>query len=175
MVAGGDPVQIAALKGLAAGSINVLLSAVQHAAWPGPAVVVSAGLVGFLGYGTSLVLFVLALRLLGSARTGAYFSTAPFMGALAAAVALREPLGGRTLLAAVLMGTGVWLHLTERHHHEHQHEALAHTHAHVHDAHHQHAHPPGTPTGEPHSHAHVHEPLRHSHPHFPDLHHRHHH
>lgn len=175
MVSGGDPVQIAAIKGLAAGSINVLLATVQQASWPGPAVVVSAGIVGFLGYGTSLVLFVLALRTLGSARTGAYFSTAPFMGAIAAAVALREPLSARTLLAAILMGTGVWLHLTERHHHEHQHEALEHTHAHVHDEHHQHAHPPGTPTGEPHSHAHVHEPLRHSHPHFPDLHHRHHH
>jgi drug/metabolite transporter (DMT)-like permease len=173
MVAGGDPVQIAALKGLTAGSINILLATGQQAAWPGPKVMISAGVVGFLGYGTSLVLFVLALRLLGSAR--AYFSTAPFMGAIAAAVALREPLGGRSLLAAVLMGIGVWLHLTERHHHEHQHEALEHTHAHVHDEHHQHAHPPGTPTGEPHSHAHVHEPLRHSHPHFPDLHHRHHH
>jgi drug/metabolite transporter (DMT)-like permease len=174
MVSGGDPLQIAALKGLAAGSINVVL-AVQHAPWPRPTVIASAGLVGFLGYGTSLVLFVLALRLLGSARTGAYFSTAPFMGAIAAAVTLREPLNGRTLLAAILMGTGVGLHLTERHHHEHQHETLGHTHAHVHDEHHQHSHPPGTPPGEPHSHPHVHEPLRHSHPHFPDLHHRHHH
>ena len=175
MVSGGDPVQIAALKGLAAGSINVLLAAAQQVVWPGPGVIGSAALVGFLGYGTSLVLFVLALRLLGTARTGAYFSTAPFMGAIAAAVVLREPLSARTLLAAILMGTGVWLHLTERHHHEHQHEALEHTHAHVHDEHHRHVHPPGTPPGEPHSHAHVHEPLRHSHPHFPDLHHRHHH
>jgi len=175
MVSGGDPLQIAALKGLAAGSINVLLATAQQAPWPRPAVIVSTGVVGFLGYGTSLVLFVLALRVLGSARTGAYFSTAPFVGAIAAAVALREPLNGRTFLAAILMGTGVWLHLTERHHHEHQHEALEHTHAHVHDEHHRHSHAPGTPPGEPHSHAHVHEPLRHSHPHFPDLHHRHHH
>jgi drug/metabolite transporter (DMT)-like permease len=175
MVSGGDPLQIAALKGVVAGAINLGLAAIQHAPWPAPAAVLAAGIVGFLGYGTSLVLFVLALRRLGSARTGAYFSTAPFVGAIAAAVALHEPLYRRTVLAAVLMGTGVWLHLTERHEHEHQHEALEHTHAHVHDEHHQHAHPPGTPTGEPHSHAHVHEPLRHSHPHFPDLHHRHHH
>ena len=140
-----------------------------------PAAIVSAGVVGFLGYGTSLVLFVLALRLLGSARTGAYFSTAPFIGAIAAAVALHDPLDGRIFLAAILMAAGVWLHLTERHDHEHQHEALEHTHAHVHDEHHRHAHGPGIPAGEPHSHPHQHEPLRHSHPHFPDLHHRHHH
>ena len=175
MVSGGDPLQIAALKGLAAGSLNVLLAATRSASWPTPTAVLGAGLVGFLGYGTSLVLFVLALRLLGTARTGAYFSTAPFVGALAGALALREPLTERIFLAAILMGVGVWLHLTERHAHEHEHEALEHTHAHVHDAHHQHPHAPGTPSGEPHSHPHVHAPLRHSHPHFPDLHHRHHH
>jgi drug/metabolite transporter (DMT)-like permease len=175
MVSGGDPLQIAALKGVAAGTINVVLAIAQQAPWPGPAAMLTAGIVGVLGYGTSLVLFVLALRRLGSARTGAYFSTAPFVGALAAAVVLEEPLHWRTLIAAILMGAGVWLHLSERHEHEHQHEALEHTHAHIHDEHHRHPHAPGTPSGEPHSHAHVHEPLRHRHPHFPDLHHRHHH
>jgi drug/metabolite transporter (DMT)-like permease len=175
MVSGGDPLQIASVKGLVAGSINVLLAVVQQAPWPSPAAILGAGLVGLLGYGTSLVMFVLALRLLGAARTAAYFSTAPFVGAVAGALALHEPLTWRISLAAVLMGAGVWLHLTERHDHEHQHEAFEHTHAHLHDEHHQHAHAPGIPTGEPHSHPHVHAPLRHSHPHFPDLHHRHHH
>ncbi len=174
-VSGGDPLQIAALKGIVAGSVNVLLAMVQQAPWPTPAAMVGAGVVGFLGYGTSLVLFVLALRLLGAARTGAYFSTAPFVGAIAGALVLHEPLTWRIFLAAVLMGAGVWLHLTERHDHEHQHEPLEHTHAHIHDEHHQHPHAPGAPLGEPHSHVHLHEPLRHSHPHFPDLHHRHHH
>ncbi len=175
MASGGDPLQIAAVKGIAAGSINVMLAAVQQAPWPAPAAILGAGVVGFLGYGTSLVLFVLALRLLGTARTGAYFSTAPFVGAVAGAIALQESLTWRTFLAAVLMGAGVWLHLAERHEHEHQHEVFEHTHAHLHDEHHQHGHDPGTALGEPHSHAHVHAPLRHSHPHFPDLHHRHHH
>lgn len=172
-VSGGDPLQIAALKGIAAGLINVLLAVVQQAPWPSSAAILGAGVVGFLGYGTSLVLFVLALRLLGTARTGAYFSTAPFVGALAGALALHEPLTWPTFLAGSLMGAGVWLHLTERHDHGHDHEVFEHSHAHVHDEHHQHAHNSGTPPGEPHSHPHVHGPLRHSHPHFPDLHHRH--
>jgi drug/metabolite transporter (DMT)-like permease len=175
MVSGGDPLQITALKGLAAGSINVLLAVVQQAPWPTPATIGGAAFVGFLGYGTSLVCFVLALRLLGAARTGAYFSTAPFVGAIAGAVVLHEPLTWPTFLAAALMGVGVCLHLTERHEHEHQHDALEHTHAHVHDEHHQHSHVSGTPPDEPHSHTHLHAPLRHGHPHFPDLHHRHHH
>jgi drug/metabolite transporter (DMT)-like permease len=175
MVSGGDPVQIATLKGAAAGSINVLLALVGRASWPAPAAALGAGVVGFLGYGTSLVLFVLALRLLGAARTGAYFSTAPFVGALAGVLLLQEPLTARLLLAAALMATGVWLHLTEHHEHEHRHEAIVHTHRHWHDEHHRHPHAPGTTAGEPHSHEHTHAPLRHRHLHFPDQHHRHHH
>ncbi len=170
---GGDPLQIAALKGVVAGSINVLLAVIQQAPWPAFSAILGAGVVGFLGYGTSLVFFVLALRLLGSARTGAYFSTAPFVGAIAGALALHEQLTWQTLVAGGLMAAGVWLHLTERHDHEHDHAAIEHSHAHVHDEHHRHAHDPGTPPGEPHSHLHVHGPLRHRHPHFPDLHHRH--
>ena len=50
-----------------------------------------SGVVGFLGYGVSLALFVMALRDLGTARTGAYFSTAPFIGAVVAVMFLREP------------------------------------------------------------------------------------
>ena len=84
-VSGRDPLQIAALKGIAAGSTNVLLAVVQEAPWPAPAAILDAGLVRFLGYGMSLVLFVLGLRFLGAARTGAYFSTAPFVGAIAGA------------------------------------------------------------------------------------------
>lgn len=175
MVSGGDPVQIAALKGLAAGSINVVLALSRGASWPAPGAALGAAVVGFLGYGTSLVLFVLSLRLLGTARTGAYFSTAPFVGALASVLALGESLTLPILVATVTMGAGVWLHLTEGHEHLHLHEELEHAHVHRHDEHHQHEHLPGISPDEPHSHAHRHVPMRHSHPHYPDLHHRHHH
>ena len=112
----------------------------------------AAGVVGFLGYGVSLALFVLALRHLGTARTGAYFSLAPFVGAVLAVVLLGEPLTMRLLVAGGLMALGLWLHLAERHEHEHAHGALAHEHRHTHDDHHRHAHGPGAPPGEPHSH-----------------------
>jgi ABC-type nickel/cobalt efflux system permease component RcnA len=113
------------------------------------------------------------LRDLGTARTGAYFSVAPFLGVAVSLTLLREPLEARLIVAALLMIAGVWLHLTERHEHAHRHEALAHAHPHVHDAHHQHEHAPGVDPREPHTHPHVHEPLAHSHPHYPDIHHRH--
>jgi drug/metabolite transporter (DMT)-like permease len=168
-----DPVEIAMLKGLAAGSVNLVLALLAGAALPAPGIVAAAALIGFFGYGVSLVLFVLGLRNLGAARTGAYFSTAPFLGALLAVLLLGEPLTVQLLAAGLLMAAGVYIHLTEAHEHEHAHEALEHAHRHVHDAHHQHAHAPGDPAGEPHAHPHRHLPLVHKHPHYPDLHHRH--
>jgi drug/metabolite transporter (DMT)-like permease len=174
-VSGGDVMQIAALKGLVAGAINVVLALGRGAAWPAPAVVVGAAVVGLVGYGTSLALFVGALRHLGAGRTGAYFSTAPFVGAVGGVLVLGEAVTTPLLAGATLMAAGVWLHLAERHEHEHEHEhtALEHDHLHRHDAHHQHDHGPGVPAGEPHSHPHAHATLRHRHPHYPDLHHRH--
>jgi len=168
-----DPVQIAAIKGVVAGAVNLALALANGAQLPAAPGIAAAGVVGFFGYGVSLVLFVLALRALGTARTGAYFSTAPFIGAALSLILFREPLTVQLGAAAVLMAAGVYLHLSERHEHEHSHEALNHEHRHVHDEHHQHAHGPNDPPGEPHSHWHRHAPLRHKHPHYPDLHHRH--
>jgi drug/metabolite transporter (DMT)-like permease len=168
-----DPIHIAAVKGLAAGSVNFLLAFYQGARLPGAAELLAAGAVGFVGYGVSIVLFVLALRHLGTARTGAYFATAPFIGAAVALVLLSEPMTARLAIAGLLMGAGVWLHLTERHEHLHVHETLEHEHRHVHDEHHRHEHDRETESEEPHSHRHRHERLTHSHGHYPDLHHRH--
>jgi drug/metabolite transporter (DMT)-like permease len=170
-----DPVQITAIKGVVAGLANLVLALSRGAHLPHAPQIGAAAAVGLLGYGVSLVLFVLALRQLGAARTGAYFSTAPFIGASLSIVIFREPISLQLVLAAVLMGVGVWLHLSENHEHEHAHEALEHEHRHVHDAHHQHDHAADDPPGEPHTHRHRHEPLSHAHPHYPDLHHRHHH
>jgi drug/metabolite transporter (DMT)-like permease len=172
-LAKADPVQIAALKGLAAGSVNVALALAVHARLPSVETAAAAAAVGFFAYGVSLALYVLGLRHLGAARTAAYFSTAPFIGSALAVGLLSEPLTARLLGAGALMGVGLYLHLTERHQHLHEHGALEHAHRHVHDEHHQHEHTPSDPPGEPHSHAHRHEPLTHSHPHYPDLHHRH--
>jgi drug/metabolite transporter (DMT)-like permease len=172
-LAAADPLQIAATKGLVAGLVNLTLGLLQGAPWPGAGAALAAGAVGFAGYGVSLALFVLAMRHLGTARTSAYFSTAPFIGALLAVALLGEAVTASLALAAALMALGLFFHLAERHEHLHEHAALTHEHSHRHDAHHRHPHGAGDPPGEPHSHVHSHEPLRHRHPHYPDLHHRH--
>lgn len=172
-VSASDALFLAGIKGLVAGTVNTGLGLLLGAHLPALIVLAPTLLVGLLGYGVSLVLFVLALRGLGSARTGAYFSTAPFLGAAIAILVLGEPVTATFWVAAALMAVGVWIHLTEHHAHEHQHEALAHAHPHVHDDHHQHSHDFPWDGVEPHVHPHQHEPLRHSHAHFPDIHHRH--
>jgi drug/metabolite transporter (DMT)-like permease len=175
-VSAGDPVQVAMLKGLTAGSVNTVLALSLGAQWPDGLRVAAALGLGFLSYGVSLTLFVLALRHLGTARTGAYFAAAPFVGAAVAIVMFRDPVTGFFLAGATLMGLGVWLHLSEHHEHEHTHDGMQHTHAHVHDDHHRHGHGPADPQvtdPRPHTHPHRHQRLTHTHTHYPDIHHRH--
>ncbi len=168
-----DAAWIATIKGLAAGGTNLALALALGAAWPPAPVLGGALLVGFLAYGVSLALFVVGLRHLGTARTGAYFSVAPFFGALVAVLGLGEPVTLPLLLAGALMAWGIWLHLSEQHEHEHTHLAIEHEHEHTHDLHHQHAHAPPLAPGAAHTHAHRHLPITHRHAHFPDAHHSH--
>jgi drug/metabolite transporter (DMT)-like permease len=172
-ISGGDAVALAALKGAVAGATNIGLAAAIGARLPAPGAIAVVSLVGLFGYGLSLVLFIMALRDLGTARTSAYFSIAPFFGATVALLMLGERPEPAFWVAAALMALGVWLHLTERHEHEHVHEPVTHAHEHVHDLHHRHDHAAGWDGREPHSHVHQHPRLRHRHPHYPDLHHRH--
>lgn len=172
-VSASDALFIASTKGLIAGGVNTTLALVLGASLPSVMTLGLSLLLGFVGYGLSLVCFVLALRGLGTARTGAYFSTAPFLGAAVALGLLGESATPAFWLAAAFMGLGVWLHLSERHAHEHTHEPVEHAHRHVHDEHHRHAHGADWDGREPHAHRHRHDALTHKHPHYPDIHHRH--
>lgn len=173
-VALADATFIAMCKGLAAGAVNVVLAmTVARAPWPATSLVAATMAVGFAAYGVSLALFVVALRGLGTARTGAYFSTAPFAGAAFSIALLGEPVTAGLVAGAVLMAAGVWLHLSERHEHGHTHVPTTHTHEHEHDEHHLHEHGASDPPGERHTHEHAHAAVTHSHAHYPDSHHRH--
>jgi drug/metabolite transporter (DMT)-like permease len=171
-----DATWIASVKGLVAGIVNLALALTIGDHLPSIPAMASAMLVGFLAYGVSLALFVVGLRHLGTARTGAYFSVAPFFGA-ALALASGEAITLRLLMAGLLMSLGVWLHLTEKHEHSHIHDAMDHEHEHAHDQHHQHEHPDqrgiDVSPGHKHTHRHHHASMEHAHAHFPDAHHRH--
>jgi len=164
---------IACVKGLVAGAVNLTIALLCGAAFPGVGLTLAAMATGLMGYGISLVLFVIALRHLGAARTSAYFSVAPLFGALLSLLVWPEMPPAMFWIAAALMALGVGLHARERHSHEHQHGYLEHAHRHHHDAHHQHTHDFPYTGDEPHSHPHVHLPLTHTHAHYPDAEHRH--
>jgi len=172
-VSAKDPVQISAIKGFTAGLVNLGLGLAAGGIVPASSYVAVALIVGFLSYGLSLVLYVLAMRELGTARTGAYFSLAPFVGAAVSLLVWPERITSVFVIAAGLMALGLWLHVTERHVHLHTHGPSTHTHRHIHDEHHQHEHAPGQDPQAPHTHEHTHERLVHSHAHYPDIHHRH--
>ena len=168
-----DAMMIAGLKGLLAGVFNTALALATGATLPARTVIERALLLGFAGYGLSLMLFVVALRTLGTARTSAYFSTAPLFGVALAFVLWPELPDATFWAAAGLMGLGLWLHLRERHAHEHTHLPLKHGHPHSHDEHHKHEHDFAWDGKEPHVHPHAHAVQTHTHVHFPDVHHRH--
>ena len=168
-----DPFVLASIKGLVAGSVNAVLAYAMGSGIPDVMPLAGAMLLGFVSYGLGLVLFIMALRLLGTARTGAYYGTAPFIGALAATVILGDTMTPILVMAGLLMAFGAWLHLSERHGHDHQHDVLDHDHRHSHDEHHQHGHGPDDSDEEPHAHPHRHLPMKHAHAHYPDIHHRH--
>jgi drug/metabolite transporter (DMT)-like permease len=172
LIAEGDPLLIVEVKGLVAGAVNVLLALASGQAPPSPGTIAFGLALGAVSYGTSLVLFILAMRELGAARAGAYFATAPFFGAAGGLILLGEPPTTSLLAAAALMALATWLLLHERHLHHHRHPTGMHAHVHVHDEHHQHSHE-GWEGPEPHSHPHATGPIEHEHPHTPDIHHDH--
>jgi drug/metabolite transporter (DMT)-like permease len=172
-VAANDAMFVACLKGLTAGACNTGLGLMTTPSLPPAGAIGSALVVGFVSYGVSLALFVVALRSLGTARTGAYFSVAPLFGVSIACVIWPQLPHATFWAAAALMAFGVWLHLRERHEHAHTHGPIAHRHVHAHDVHHRHAHDFPWDGSEPHVHPHRHEVVTHAHVHFPDIHHRH--
>jgi drug/metabolite transporter (DMT)-like permease len=168
-----DATWLAAVKGGVAGPVNLTLAFLLGATLPPVWSIAAAMGVGLLAYGVSLVLFIVAMRHVGTARAGAYFSVAPFFGAVLALL-LGEALTVPLVIAGVLMAVGVWLHVTERHEHEHTHEAITHDHWHRHDdGHHDHEHDAPIAPGVRHRHVHTHDAVTHSHEHYPDAHHRH--
>jgi drug/metabolite transporter (DMT)-like permease len=167
-----DPVAVTRVKTLVAGGVNVAAAMAMGDRLPGAMPLAGSLVTGFLGYGLSIVLHLLALRHIGTSRQAAYLATAPFIGAVASVPILGERLGWKDMAAGLVMAAGVSVLVRARHGHRHLHEAAVHDHAHIHDEHHEHPHREGLPPW-PHSHLHRHEPLAHDHPHHPDPHHRH--
>ncbi len=187
-ISGGDPFQISIIKGMTAGLTNLFISYYyMNISFPGYSSIIKSLITGFFGYGLSLLLFILALRQIGASRTGAYFSIAPFFGAIASIFIFKENPGCAFYISFILMAAGIYCHLSENHDHSHKHTYLCHEHVHSHDdMHHNHNHnymrhskfnyeyiEDNKIKNHVHSHFHEHQPVLHSHFHYPDIHHEH--
>jgi len=171
-VSEASPLAVVAVKGALGAGLTAIAAAAVGEPTPTLATVFALLALGGTSYGASLVVYLLAQRRLGAARTGSIFGLAPFVGAAVAFALGERDAGLLTAASAALFAIGLWVHAREPHAHTHFHPALAHDHAHRHDdGHHDHVHDP--PVRGTHSHPHEHAPLHHRHAHAPDLHHRH--
>jgi len=152
MLSSKSSVQITTIKGIFCGLGSLILAFVTGEKAPGFLWILAALLLGFVAYGLSINFYIKAQRDLGAAKTSAYYSVAPFLGAAFGMLILGERpgvrfYGGLTIMiaATVLMVRDT---ITLQHTHEHTH---IHTHAHRHgDLVHTHEH------AHTHSHSHIH-------------------
>ena len=104
-----DPLQIVLLKGIFSGAGSLIIGFATGervtVAWSVFAVLT----VGFVAYGLSIFFYVHAQRLLGAARTSAYYAAAPFIGTLLSLAIFREIPHYTYFIAFGLMAIGAWL------------------------------------------------------------------
>lgn len=104
-----DPLQIVLLKGIFSGlgslMIGLFLGERFALVWPIFAVLG----VGCVAYGLSIYYYVYAQRLLGAAKTSAYYAVAPFIGAILSLIIFGEIPGPHFFIALVFMAIGAWL------------------------------------------------------------------
>lgn len=104
-----DPLEVVLLKGIFSGlgsiAIGLCLGERVKTLWSVFAVLA----VGCVAYGMSIFFYVYAQRLLGAARTSAYYAVAPFIGALLSLVIFRDMPHYTYFIALGLMVIGAWL------------------------------------------------------------------
>lgn len=173
LIDGISPAYSTFVKGIVAGSSNLIIGITTQSLTAEPSVIGGGLILGAFAYGASIALYIAAAQRLGATRGQSLFATAPFIGVLLSVVLLGESLSMLQIIAALLLVGALFVMFRDRHAHEHSHEPMTHDHSHRHDdLHHDHPHEQTAQDGR-HSHPHEHLPTVHSHPHWPDLHHRH--
>ena len=108
-LSGKDPLVIVLLKGIFSGTGSLVIGLFLGER-PSSFVAVAATLaVGFVAYGLSIFFYVYAQRMLGAARTGAYYAVAPFIGTAMSLAIFRDPPPATFVAALILMMIGAAL------------------------------------------------------------------
>ena len=104
-----DPLQIVLIKGLFSGIGSIIIGLSMGETFVSWWSVVAVLAVGFVAYGLSIFFYVHAQRLLGAARTSAYYAIAPFIGVLLSLIILQEIPHYLFFIALCVMVVGAWL------------------------------------------------------------------
>ena len=130
-IASKNTYEIVVLKGFFSGAGALAIALIKGEVFPELKYVIPALCLGFVAYGLSIFLYVRAQNTLGAAKTSAYYSVAPFIGAFLSFVLLKEKLTGMYLIALAVMLAGTILVVMDTliriHVHSHQH-VFTHTH-----------------------------------------------
>jgi len=172
---GASPQTVTFVKGIVAGSVNLLIGCLIAGQGISFGNVIPAIVVGIFAYGISIVLYVTSAQNIGATRSQILFSTAPVWGVILSYLFVHESFQWVHVISIILLALAVIVTNLLSHKHIHMHVMMEHIHYHQHaDGHHTHLHEGETIPGRKwHSHLHTHDPLTHEHPHDPDLHHRH--
>jgi drug/metabolite transporter (DMT)-like permease len=169
---GASPQTVTFVKGIIAGSVNLLLGFIISNESIQIDFIGLALVVGVFSYGLSIMLYVNSAQNIGATRAQIMFSTAPVWGVILSYVFFDSSFQWVHIVSLFLLAGAIIVINLFSHKHIHTHKAMSHIHYHKHtDEHHSHSHA-GVNKGW-HSHYHTHEPITHDHPHDPDLHHRH--
>ncbi len=108
-----DPLILVSIKGLTAGLFSLGFSWVTRGSLPAPGSFLAGIGVGCISYGVSLVLFILSLKAMGAARTGAFFAVGPLAGALLSLIIFRSTFTWVMAVALVLTAAAIALVASE--------------------------------------------------------------
>ena len=104
-----DPLQIVLLKGIFSGIGSLIIGLYMGERTSSLWSIFAVLCIGFIAYGLSIYFYVYAQRLLGAARTSAYYAVAPFIATILSLIILREIPDITYYFALVLMIIGAWL------------------------------------------------------------------
>ena len=104
-----DPLQIVLLKGIFSGIGSLIIGLYMGERTSSLWSIFAVLCIGFIAYGLSIYFYVYAQRLLGAARTSAYYAVAPFIATILSLIILREIPDITYYFALVLMIIGALL------------------------------------------------------------------
>ena len=104
-----DPLQRVIVKGLCSGAGSLIIGLAIGEKIENNWYIIAAIVLGFVAYGLSIFTYVYAQRMIGAARTSAYYAIAPFIGSIISLLLFPKLPRVTFFVAVLVMGVGSYL------------------------------------------------------------------